>query len=507
MMFKSVSLSALVSLIMVFGVAAQQVDKAYEREILRALGELPDDEKLAPEYANDPKAEISPDKTPLPRRDPRNGAGKPVPASATIGDEEDDLDDASSLADAIAAASIERAAVRRNAPWVYTEGIARAIRREYLTFQNAGRIAYVDPNLREGMRVEAGQMLAYQEQSRTKSEIASADAQVIDAQTQLAVAQATSAEAMAQLRFATKTYERFKVLIEQDSASQQEFDQAKAQLESAHATAVKASRQIASVEAQINVARSQRAQADVTKQDSQLVAPISGIIARFNIDQGYYYSPQLIQTSSEKAVLNTVPVVIIDTSRFEVTLKLRSELFDSLAVGGEAFLEIVDEEATLEDRLPDEMRGPQKAPGQYAIAGTIYSISPSFDTETRTFNVKIRTTRGAERLRDGENVALWLRKGSGNVYAGGQGVVFGQPTPAYVQPQPLYGQPEPLVGQPVPAFPVPDTMSGQADFVFDQPGLVYDIPATVYPEAGTVETGTIYQQPATTYPQPGIVYQ
>ena len=446
MMLKSVSLSVIASLILTASVAAQQVDPAYEREILKALGELPDEDKLAPEYANDPKAEIAPDRSPVPRRDPRNGDA-PLAASASTG-EGDPLDDAESIADAMAAASIERAAIRRNAPWVYTEGTARAIRREYLTFQGSGRIAYVDPSLREGVQVEAGQRLAYQEQSRTISEIAAADAKVIDAQTQLAVAQASNAEAMAQLRFATKTYERFKVLIEQQSASQQEFDQAKAQLESAHATAVKASRQIASVEAQINVARAQRAQADITKQDSELVAPISGIIARFNIDQGYYYSPQLVQTSSEKAVLDTVPVVIIDTSRFEVSLKLRSELFDDLSVGGEAFMEVVDEEATLEQRLPDEMKGPQKAPGQYAIAGTIYSISPSFDTETRTFNVKIRTTRGAERLRDGENVALWLRKGSGDAYAEEQGVVYGQPGLIYGTPTTTYPQPAISIDQP-----------------------------------------------------------
>ena len=453
MTIKGVSIAVLTAMMLSSGALAQ-VDQEYEREILRALGELPEDGKIAPEYANDPSAEISPGTAPLPKRNPRNRRG-----------DGEDIDDSDDLAKAIVAASSDRATAIRNAPWIYTEGIARAIRREYLTFQAAGRVAYVDPNLREGIHVEAGQKLAWQEQSRTTSEIASADAQIIDAQTQLAVARASDDEAMANLRLATKTYERFKILIDQDSASQQEFDQAKAELESAHAGAVKTSRQIASMEAQIAVATAQRSQADVVKQDSELVSPISGVIARFNIEQGYYFSPQFVQTSSEQAVLDTVPVVIIDTSRFEISLKIRSELYDDLAVGAQALLAIVDEDATLEQRLPDELAGPQKPAEAYPIAGTIYSISPSFDNETRTFNVRIRTTRGAETLRDGENVALWIRKGQTAAPAPA-------PYTAGIAPAGIVQtfQPVPFDAQPQ----IGNGIAGQFDPIMNQPGLIYD---------------------------------
>ncbi len=441
---KGISISVLASAMMCVGAVAQ-VDTAYERDILRALGELP-----APEYATNPLAEIAPDRSPFPRRDPRTG-GAPLAASATTGESD-------SLAKAVIKATADRAAARRNAPWIYTEGIARAIRREYLTFLSPGRVAYVDPALREGVRVQAGQRLAYQEQSRTTAEIAASDARVVDAQTQLAVARASEGEAMANLRLATKTYERFKTLIEQQSASQQEFDQAKAQLESAHAAAVKTSRQITSMESQIAVAAAQRAQADVVKKDSELVSPIAGVIARFNIEQGYYFSPQLVQTGSEQAALETVPVVIIDTSQFEISLKIRSELFDDLTVGAQALLDIVDEDATLEERLPNEIAGPQRPASAFPVEGTIYSISPSFDTETRTFNVKVRTTRGAEKLRDGENVALWVKKGQG----AGQGTIY---APVVFTPPPAlpYGQPETIYGNPATADPI-----------MNQPGLVYD---------------------------------
>ena len=41
-------------------------------------------------------------------------------------------------------------------PWIYGQGTARAVRREFLTFPSAGRIAYVDPTLKVGDTVTKG---------------------------------------------------------------------------------------------------------------------------------------------------------------------------------------------------------------------------------------------------------------------------------------------------------------------------------------------------------------
>lgn len=37
--------------------------------------------------------------------------------------------------------------------WVYAQGTARAGEREFLSFESAGRVAYLDPRLEEGDRV------------------------------------------------------------------------------------------------------------------------------------------------------------------------------------------------------------------------------------------------------------------------------------------------------------------------------------------------------------------
>ena len=56
--------------------------------------------------------------------------------------------------------------------WVYAQGTARAGEREFLSFESAGRVAYVDPRLDEGDRVRRGQVIAYQQQARAEASVA-----------------------------------------------------------------------------------------------------------------------------------------------------------------------------------------------------------------------------------------------------------------------------------------------------------------------------------------------
>ncbi|MCB1619701.1 MAG: LysM peptidoglycan-binding domain-containing protein [Thiothrix sp.] len=359
-----------------------------------------------------------------------------------------------------------RTAVRVHPDWLYSEGVARAIRREYMTFENAGRIAFLDPKLKEGDWVKKGQVLAYQDQSRpaatvatasaqlvsantqltsahsqltgAQSQLADADAQLVRANTQLAVAEANRMEADANLQLAQRTFQRYATLLKQKSASQQEYDSAEAQLTAAKAGVRRSAEQINSARADINVARTgittakanvdtakagvaaakagvgtaqaNVGSANVTKKESHLVSPIDGVVARINVEQGYYYSPQYIQSQSEQQLFNTVPIILIDPRQFEVTIRLPYDQYDNVKVGAEAYIDIVDINATLEERLPSETAGPQKALSSYPIRGRIYSVSPVLDTDLRNFIITVRTTQGQNRLRDGENVSLWIRR-------------------------------------------------------------------------------------------------
>ena len=295
--------------------------------------------------------------------------------------------------------TVERRTVQT---YVFGEGTARAVKREFLTFESAGRVDYIDPELKEGDAVTDGQLIAYQQQDRPQADLANAEANVIESKSQKAIAEARLEEAEASLELARNTYRRFQTLLEQTSASPQEVEEARVQLEQARAARVQAERQLAGADAQIAAAQAQYDSAAVGVQESRITAPIDGVLARLNIEEGQYFSPQQVQTTTEASALQTVPVVVVDTSTLEINVNLPSYNYSSVEVGRDVL--ILPEQAGLNVSASV----PARAPDSYPIRGEVYSKSPSVDPETRTFSLKIRTVQGAERLHDGEFVTTWI---------------------------------------------------------------------------------------------------
>lgn len=279
--------------------------------------------------------------------------------------------------------------------WVYGQGTARAVRREFLTFTGQGRITYV-ADLRVGSPVHAGQLIAHLEPDRVDADLASA-------QSDLATARAARQEAQANLELARVTLERYRVLLAQDSASQQEYDEAHARHEQARASLQRA-------EAEISAAQAQVAQAQVIVSESRIVSPIDGVLARLNVEQGRYFTTQAVQTGSEQGALRTVPAVVIDPSNFEIRVDLPGYVFRQIQVDSDVLVGIGAARATGGD--PQQNSGSPARPAQDAMRARVHAISPALDPETRTFEVLIRTTQGAELLQDGEFVAVWIAQHS-----------------------------------------------------------------------------------------------
>lgn len=292
--------------------------------------------------------------------------------------------------------------------WVYAQGTARARQREFLTFANQGRVAYVDPKLRVGSPVKKGQVIAYLEPERVGADLSSAQAGLAGRQADLAAAKAAQGEAQANLELAQTTYERYRVLLEQNSASRQEYDQARAQLEQARAAARRAEVQIKAVQAQVESARAQVAQAKVVVGDSRLVSPINGVLARLNIEQGRYFSPQVVQTGSEQGALRTVPALVIDTSQFEIRVDLPAFAFRQIEEGSEVVVGVGRIQAQAQAGAQQQSAGPSPEAMQGDLRGRVHAVSPSLDPETRTFEVVVHTTGKNPRLQDGEFVAAWI---------------------------------------------------------------------------------------------------
>lgn len=299
--------------------------------------------------------------------------------------------------------------------WVYGQGTARAIRREFLTFAEAGRVEWLDPQLRVGSSVARGKVIAYQEPARSRAGLANAEANRINARSEIATSKAAEQEARAALELARVTFARYRTLLAQNSASQQEFDRAQAELAQAQASLTRAQAQTRAAEARIGSVDAEIAQARLVVNDSRLVSPISGVISRLNIEQGRYFSPQTVQTTSEAAALRTVPVVVIDPSGFEISVDLPSYAFRQVAVGSRVMIGagVQPTGATSQGNSSDEAQanlpgGPPMPVGDYRIVGRVHAISPALDPESRTFEVVIRTQERAPRLQDGEFVATWI---------------------------------------------------------------------------------------------------
>ena len=255
--------------------------------------------------------------------------------------------------------------------WVYSQGTARSLQREFLTFTQQGVVTYIDDNLRVGSPVKAGQLIAHQAPERVQADLQAAKAAV--------------AEAEANLRLANVTRKRYETLIEQRSASQQELDQAIVQVE--QAVAVR------------DNSRAQLAQAQLSVDESRLISPIDGVLARLNIEKGRYFMPSVVQTNTEQNALRTVPALVIDPTRFEVRVDLPSYDFRQVESGARA---VIGGEPPVQGGDVDPLVGDDRVPAR------VHAISPSLDPETRTFEVILHSEGDNPRLQDGEFVPVWI---------------------------------------------------------------------------------------------------
>jgi RND family efflux transporter MFP subunit len=242
--------------------------------------------------------------------------------------------------------------------------------------------------------VKANDVLARQDDRQYQADVDSAVAQVREARTQSAVAAAEIEQAKAEYELAQTTSRRFKKLREQKSAAQQEYDEAKANAAKALASVARAQSQLKAANAQIEAAEARERQMRVKLEETELRSPIDGVVAYLNVKPGYYFTPSLVRTDSESSALQTVPMVVIDTSVFEVTVNVPSYERGRVKPEQEALIALNGRES-LEANAN-------------TIRGAVFSVNPAVSPGGRSVQVKIRTTKGTERLEDGVFVTVWI---------------------------------------------------------------------------------------------------
>ena len=314
-----------------------------------------------------------------------------------------------------------RVAVAESKPiraWVFAEGTSRSVRREYLTFNQSGRVETIADGpggepLRAGDPVKAGDVLAELDTRTFAADLDAAKASVDEAKSRILASAGDAKQAGTQFTLAKTKYERQKQSRAQGASSQADLDEAVAAYRNAQAAEAAAKADLKSVAAGVDVAEARIRQAEVVLEETRLVSPIDGVLADLNVEEGFYFTPNLVQTTGEEEALASVPMVVIDPSGFEVTVDVPA--FDSgrLAVGQKVLLlpggtaGAAITAAALDEPVVPDADDPRSATDWRAI-GEVYSINPAVNPGGRSVRIKIRTTAGAEALRDGMFVTCWV---------------------------------------------------------------------------------------------------
>jgi RND family efflux transporter MFP subunit len=298
---------------------------------------------------------------------------------------------------------------------VFGEGTARAVRREFLTFEHPGKVTYVKVKkdgqpLREGDPVKGpepgqplGELLASVDKRQHVEELKVAGSNLVESRQQVEVARAQIAQAEAQQKLALEDYRRKETLYKVKAISKHELDVARTNLKTADTTVQSARARLESTLSGVAAAEARINQARLPMERSSIYAPFDGVLTYVNIKKGDYFAANLVDVSSEEALLRTIPMVIIDPDQFEVTLEL--PYFEGILVrpGQPALIMIA---ANMAPSVSDLMSDGALPEG--VVGGTVFSVNPAVSPGGRSIQVKVRTAKGAQGIRDGMFVTCWI---------------------------------------------------------------------------------------------------
>lgn len=214
-----------------------------------------------------------------------------------------------------------------------------------------GKVAQILVDM--GDRVNKGDVLV-------RLDDAELQAQLKQAQAGLAMAKTSGSQANVRYQDAKKNLERMQSLFEQGAISEQQLEGAEIQVELADPEVSAA--QIKQSEASLQMVQTQL-------NNTVITAPVGGIISARNVEIG--------------EMAGQTPVVsIVDIDKVIVEVNVTEGQVNKLAKGQKVDVEV----AAVSDKL---------------FAGTILSISPAADAQTRLFQVRIEISNKDHKLKPG----------------------------------------------------------------------------------------------------------
>ena len=350
--------------------------------------------------------------------------------------------------------------------WVSSEGNVQAVNYKHLAFEVEGDVTYIaDRNgreLREGDRVSKGELLAtvderelladvsqtqaaiaeaQQNRAAAAAEVARAETQVAQARSQVRQAQAQVNKAQTGENLAQTNLERYRLLAREGAISESEFDSrvstaqdAGADVNATQAEVDAATEQVRSAQAQVRAAQEQYkatqsaittaqarlSQAEVALEGARLYAPFDGIVAYLNINEGEYYSPQVVSSQlggDYQGILNRIPMVIIDPNQYEVMIDIAGSNGDRVEVGQPAFIASegnIQQPVGTFNSSTAFTESNSDSQQEFLIdnaraSGEVFAVNPAISPGGRAIEATVRLQpETTEDIKHGEQVLTWI---------------------------------------------------------------------------------------------------
>jgi membrane fusion protein, multidrug efflux system len=227
-------------------------------------------------------------------------------------------------------------------------------------------------HVREGDFVRAGQVLVEIENrdagiqlQKTRAGVRETQDSLEEVDRNIHAAESAHAAALANERLAKATFNRYQMLFDRRSVSPQEFDEIRARYEVAKAESERAERMLQvtkarrnQVQARIDQAKADVANAQVYAGYSRIAAPISGVVVAKQADVGSMAMP------------GTPLLTIEDSSHYQLEASVQESQLGKI-------------------QLHDRVRVMIEAVGDRELAGTVDEIVPAADPASRTYVVKV----------------------------------------------------------------------------------------------------------------------
>jgi RND family efflux transporter MFP subunit len=218
--------------------------------------------------------------------------------------------------------------------------------------------AVLEVHVKEGDRVNTGDLLVSIDTRQVSAQLEQAKAAVSEARQAAAAAEAAREAAQANADLAGATFERYEKLLTDDSVSQQEYDEVATRNRQAQSSLTQADEMAKAARHRVRQARSGLSAASVSHADATVQAPFDGTVVSKMIEAGDLASPGK-------------PLLTLEsTGGFEMAVDLPETLFKSVSLKQKVTIRV----SALQD---------------LAIEGRVSAISPSADARSRSFLVKV----------------------------------------------------------------------------------------------------------------------